>query len=44
MGTNTAEKTKDGRPGENTFENNRIEDTAYGIKMREADNTIIEGG
>ena len=43
MGMDEPEQTEDGRPGENTFENNQIEDTTYGTKIRDADNTIIVG-
>ena len=43
VGVDDPEQTEDGRPGENTFENNQIEDTTYGTRIRDADNTIIAG-
>ena len=42
-GSDAPDQTEDGRPGENTFEKNRFEDTVYGTKIREMDNTVFIG-
>lgn len=43
MGSDEPEQTDDGRPGENSFENNQILNTAEGVKIKEGDNTVISG-
>lgn len=43
MGSDAPEKTADGRPGENYFVDNEVLSTEMGVKIKEADNTVIEG-
>lgn len=42
-GTDEPEQTHDGRSGENQFRDNKILNTGYGAKIKEADNTVITG-
>lgn len=42
-GSDLPEQTRDGRSGENMFRDNKIVNTGYGAKIKEADNTIITG-
>lgn len=42
-GSDLPEQTEDGRPGENQFVDNNILNTEVGVKIKEADNTVITG-
>ncbi|CAM9969463.1 unnamed protein product, partial [Ascophyllum nodosum] len=41
QGSDAPEASSDGRPGENNFYDNTISNTETGVKIKEADNTII---
>ena len=43
QGSDAPEASSDGRPGENSFYDNTISNTETGVKIKEADNTIITG-
>lgn len=43
MGSDAPETTADGRPGENYFMDNEVLSTEMGVKIKEADNTVITG-
>lgn len=43
MGSDAPLITADGRPGENYFVDNEVLSTEMGVKIKEADNTVITG-
>ena len=43
QGSDDPEASSDGRPGENSFYDNTISNTETGVKIKEADNTVITG-